>query len=369
MANPVLVGAVTTLVVVVAVFLAYNANQGLPFVPTTTLKFHVASGANLLAGNEVREGGSRIGIVDDMRPVRLPDGTVGALATMKLDREAGEIPRDTTLNLRPRSVLGLKYVELARGRQEATFADGETLPADQVEYPVELDDLHRIFDRRTRRAVQTNLYGFGNALSRRGLALNETIASLPRFLTHLTPVARTLADNELARFFKELGDAARIVSPIADRYAHQFEAGADTFEAWSRYPQRLRLTIRTNAPAMQTGIRSFRVQRPFLRDTAAFSRSLRRATAVMPGALPPLTGALRTGIPVLEKQPDYNDELRRTLTALEELMGDQRTMYALRGVTRLVDVVHPLIRFVGPYITVCNYFNYAWSNVGEHLTE
>ena len=33
--NPVLVGAVTILVVVVAVFLSYNANQGLPFVPTT----------------------------------------------------------------------------------------------------------------------------------------------------------------------------------------------------------------------------------------------------------------------------------------------------------------------------------------------
>ena len=69
-----LVGAVTTLVVVVAVFLAYNANKGLPFVPTTSLKFQVSNGANLLPGNEVREGGSRIGLVDDMKPVRLPDG-------------------------------------------------------------------------------------------------------------------------------------------------------------------------------------------------------------------------------------------------------------------------------------------------------
>ena len=36
-ANPVLIGAVTTLVLVVAVFLAYNANNGLPFVPTREL--------------------------------------------------------------------------------------------------------------------------------------------------------------------------------------------------------------------------------------------------------------------------------------------------------------------------------------------
>ena len=37
-ANPVLVGAVCILVVVVAVFLSYNANKGLPFVPTLQLK-------------------------------------------------------------------------------------------------------------------------------------------------------------------------------------------------------------------------------------------------------------------------------------------------------------------------------------------
>ena len=63
-ANPVLIGAVTVLVTTVAVFLAYNANNGLPFVPTTTVKAHVANGANLVKGNEVRSGGTRIGVVD-----------------------------------------------------------------------------------------------------------------------------------------------------------------------------------------------------------------------------------------------------------------------------------------------------------------
>ena len=39
--NPVLVGVATTLVIVVAVFLAYNANQGLPWVPTYRLTAEV----------------------------------------------------------------------------------------------------------------------------------------------------------------------------------------------------------------------------------------------------------------------------------------------------------------------------------------
>src|SRR3712207_9350746 len=64
-----------------------------------------------LPGNQVHEGGARIGLIEDMKPVRLPDGTVGAEAIMKLDKIAGKIPVDSTINLRPRSVLGLKYVE------------------------------------------------------------------------------------------------------------------------------------------------------------------------------------------------------------------------------------------------------------------
>src|SRR6266545_7668848 len=85
-ASPVLVGAVTTLVVVVAVFLAYNANSGLPFVPTRQLDVLISNGANLVKGNEVRSGGYRVGVVSDMTPVMLPSGKAGAKLTLKLDR-------------------------------------------------------------------------------------------------------------------------------------------------------------------------------------------------------------------------------------------------------------------------------------------
>ena len=66
-ANPVLIGAATTLVVIVAVFLAYNANSGLPFVPTYELKTRVPNAANLVKGNEVRSGGSRVWSIASLR--------------------------------------------------------------------------------------------------------------------------------------------------------------------------------------------------------------------------------------------------------------------------------------------------------------
>ena len=57
-ANPILIGAATLLVAVVGVFLAYNANNGLPFVPTYDVKVLVPDAAELVKGNDVRVGAS-----------------------------------------------------------------------------------------------------------------------------------------------------------------------------------------------------------------------------------------------------------------------------------------------------------------------
>jgi ABC-type transporter Mla subunit MlaD len=370
-ANPVLVGAVTVLITVVACFLAYNATRGLPFVPHTLLHFDIANGSNLLPGNEVREGGARIGIVDRMVPRRLRDGTVGARVTIKLDAEVPALPRDSTVRLRPRSVLGLRYVEVTRGREDGRFRTGETIPSSQASFANELEELHRMYDARTRRGIRQGLRGFGNALSSRGYSLNTTIEAAPRFLRHLEPVMRTLADDstQLSRFFRELGDFTRVVAPLADTYRDSFRRGARVFEAWSRFPDRVQGTIERAAPTMRVGIRSFAVQRPFLTDFAAMNRSLARAAEVLPNTLPRITGALRTGVPVLQRSGEYNEALGEALGALDALMRDPATPYALRGLTRLVDIVDPLITFVGPYVTVCNYWNYAWTHLGEHLTE
>src|SRR5437763_13560173 len=45
-ANPALIGSLMVLLALVAVFLAYNANRGLPFVPTKELRVEFANGSN-----------------------------------------------------------------------------------------------------------------------------------------------------------------------------------------------------------------------------------------------------------------------------------------------------------------------------------
>ena len=68
-ASPTMVGAVTTLIVIVAVFLAYNANNGLPFVPVYRVSVDVPNAARLGNNNEIRIGGTRVGVIESIEPV------------------------------------------------------------------------------------------------------------------------------------------------------------------------------------------------------------------------------------------------------------------------------------------------------------
>src|SRR3712207_5405399 len=108
------------------------------------------NGGNLLPGNEVRQGGFRIGIVDDMRPIPLDNGEVGAIATLKIDKKQANIPTDSSVVIRPRSVLGLKYVEFTKGTSSQMLQDGDTIPVTRTRIPVELDEFESIWDRETR---------------------------------------------------------------------------------------------------------------------------------------------------------------------------------------------------------------------------
>ncbi len=370
-ANPVLVGAVTVLVTVVAVFLAYNANNGLPFVPTREINVDVSSGSNLVKGNEVREGGYRVGVVEGIEPVTLRDGQTVSRLKLKLDKKVGRIPSDSRVKIRPRSALGLKYVELTRGTAKAGLRDGDTIPIDQTNVPVQFDDVFKIFDEPTRRASQENLNNFGDALTGRGGDLNLFIETLPQTFRYLTPVAANLSDSrtQLARFFSELGDAARIIAPVASVNARLFTDMATTFEAFSRDPEALKATISKSPPTLDEGIRSFAVQRPFLRDLTGFSQDLRGATHELRGALPDINPALESGTPVLRKSVSLNDRTKEVLGALNDLVRDPTTNQALRGLTRTVGILNPLVRFLGPYQTVCNGWNYFWTYLGEHISE
>ena len=369
--NPVLVGAVTLLVTLVAVFLAYNANNGLPFVPTTTLKVQLTDGANMVKGNEVRSGGYRVGVISAMEPAELRDGSTGALLTLKLDRKLGDIPDDTAAVVRARSALGLKYLDLQTGKSQKFLADGDLLPTDQTEVPVDLDRVFEMFDEKTREGARKNLGGFGDSFAGRGESLGRVVEELPGLFADLEPVMRNLSDpdTELKNFFKELGDAAAVVAPIAKTQSKLFTDMADTFEAIGRDEQALKDFIGKGPETLDVSTDSLKVQRPFLTEFAEFSEDFRGAARELRGALPTVNAAISTGIGVQNRLVGTNRALGDTMVALRGLAEPPATAAGLRSLTATVSVLNPSLRFLGPMVTVCNYWNYFWTYVAEHFSE
>ncbi len=130
-----MVGAITTLIIIVAVFLAYNANNGLPFVPTYSVSAELCDAARLAPNNEVRIGGNRVGVVESIDTVPAPpnsgcqaaDGSSSstvAKLNLKLDKSAEPLPADSTIRVRYRSSFGLKYLEINRGTSQTGLPVG-----------------------------------------------------------------------------------------------------------------------------------------------------------------------------------------------------------------------------------------------------
>jgi virulence factor Mce-like protein len=370
--NPVLIGAATVLVILVAVFLSYNANRGLPFVPTYQVNAEVPSAAQLVVGNDVKIGGSRIGAVTEIKPKTLRDGRVIAVLGLTLDRDAGPLPTDSTLMVRPRSALGLKYVEIARGRSRETYQDGDTIALAQAKTPVELDEFLNMFDEQTRAASQANLEGFGTALAGRGESVNTAIGEFRPLLREIVPVMQNLSRPEtgLGRLVQELGDTAAIVAPAAETQASLFR-NLDATMAALREVSRpyIQDSIEGGKPALDAGIESLPRQRPFLANTEGLMRELRPGIRALRTAAPELAAALETGTEVLPKTPPLNRRLDSLLQELKAFADDPLVPRGIQNTTDLVKSLKPTLDYLAPAQTVCNYATLWFRNISSLLSE
>ena len=322
-ANPVLIGAATTLVVLVAVFLAYNANNGLPFVPTYSLTADVPSAANLVPGNEIRIGGTRVGVVEEITPKRLASGQVIAQLHLKLETAVKPLPVDSTILVRSRSALGLKYVELTKGTSTKGYDEDATIPLKAATpAPVEFDEFLSTFDEKTRTAAQKQLEGFGNAFAGRGQDLNQAIQSLNPLLLALGPAMANLADDrtKLGRLSEALGRTAAIVAPVAEDQAALFRNLDTTFSAFAAIARPyLQDSISGGPPALQTAIEELPKQRPFLANSEGLFRDLRPGVKALSGAASDLSDAFTVGEPALRHSVAFNKRLVPTFASAAAL--------------------------------------------------
>jgi virulence factor Mce-like protein len=367
--SPTTVGAVTVLIVIVVVFLAYNANRGLPFVPTYRIAAEVPNASNLVPGNEVRIGGVRAGLIEAIEPDQDADGTVSATLHMKLDGYVEPLPVDSTVVVRSRSALGLKYLEINEGTSAEGYPQGAVLPVEAARpEPVEIDEVFGMFGRETRTAIQENLVEFGNALAGRGPDLNATLGELPPVLRRLEPVMANLSAPRtgLGQFVRGLAASAAEVAPVAETQARLFGSMETTFAALARVARPfIQETISETPQTLDVATASLPRIRPFLRRSAALFADLRPAVAALDANAPRIAEALEIGVPALRLAPQLNRELPPTAESLLAFNDDRAVRTGLARLTQTTDILGPTLRFITPAQTVCNYATLLARNVAS----
>lgn len=369
--NPIVIGAITLLITVIAVALAYNANTGLPFVPTYNLNVQLPDAAGLNASDSVLVGGTRVGYVGSITPATLPDGSVGAVVHLKLDKAIEPLPADSTDLVRPVSPLGLKYLEIERGHSSQMLAPGATIPVSHTHLPVEIDDVLKMFNPPTRAASTANLDAFGDAFAGRGADLNQSLHELHPLVDDLLSVTRNLNDPRTgwSSLFGSLERTANEDASVATQQAGLF-AGLDvTFTPLSQATSALQAAIAGGPSALETGTRELPAQAKFIDDSTELFRRFQPAFANLAGASRELAPAVKAGVPALRQAPSLNGRLVTTLTDLERFAQDPRTLPGLVLLTGTARLLEPTVAFATPAQTSCNYLTLFFRNLESAVSE
>jgi virulence factor Mce-like protein len=370
-ANPILIGAVTSLITVIAVFLSYNANAGLPFVPTYDVKVQVPNAAGLVAGNDVRVGGKRVGTITKISARKGAGGTTLAQLDLKLDKTAEPLYMSARVTVRPRSPLGLKYLEVIPNKSGPKLAAGKTLPVRQSGKVVDLDQVINAFDAGTRRSLQLTVAGFGGGLAGRGADFNAVLASAPPLVRRAEVVAANLADprTDLDGAVRGVDSTVEELAPVASQLGSLVAASDTTAGALASVTPELQDTLSGLPPTESTGTRVLGVTRPVLHDARVLVHEIRPGTRVLAGAASDLHSAIQTGIPVVRRALGLSERLRTALAAVDTLASDPLTSGALDRLLATLQSALPTVRFAVPAQTVCNYFGLWTRNVPSTISE
>jgi ABC-type transporter Mla subunit MlaD len=370
-ANPVLVGAATVLVMLVGVFLAYNANNGLPFVPTYEIEAIVPDAAELVPGNDVRVGGKRVGVVSAINARRAADGTVTSALHLKLEKTIEPLAADTKVAVRPRSPLGLKYVELTPGTARAKVLAGGALSVRNAQPLVDLDEALNTFDEQVRRGTRSVTGTLSSGLAGRGGDLNAALEGIQPLVTHLTPVMRALRSRsaDLRGFIDGLESAASAVDPVAAVLPSLLGGIGTTFSAVDRAAPEVRQMLDLLPETERIGTTALAVARPVLGDAAEIATALRPGTALLTRGTRSLADIVETGTPVLRRGTTLGPDLERTLKAVGRVAADPTTSSAIVSLTSVLRRLEPTLRFVNPAQTTCNYIGLFTRNAASTISE
>jgi phospholipid/cholesterol/gamma-HCH transport system substrate-binding protein len=160
-------------------------------------RFHAsfAEATQLAQEADVRISGVNVGKV---KKIDLgDDGRTDAI--IELDDKYAPIPEDARAILRQKTLLGETYVELTPGTKgSAKIPENGRLATTRVAPTVELDEIFRAFDKKTRESYQVWQQDLGAGIQGHGEDFSDALGSLTPFAENTTEVLKILNSQQRA---------------------------------------------------------------------------------------------------------------------------------------------------------------------------
>ena len=219
----------------------------------------------LVAQSDVDVAGVKAGRVAGIAA----DGQGGALVSMVIDPGV-HLRQDTRALLRPKTLIGEKYVELVRrtGSTAPYAPDGYRLPREQTGQAVEVDSILNQLDPQTRAGISTSLRELGVAINGRQGDVNTAIPEVEQAAANLRPLAQ-IADarqQEIDRILTDLGIILAALADEQDALGRVIVSGDTATGALARRNQEL-------AGSVQQADKLFTSLEKVLADTTPANRS------------------------------------------------------------------------------------------------
>jgi phospholipid/cholesterol/gamma-HCH transport system substrate-binding protein len=296
------------------------------------VKVPFTEASQLAEQSDVRISGVDVGKVES---IELGPQGKEAVALLNIDDKYAPLPRSTRAMLRTKTLLGETYVELTPGSKgEPPLEDGGTLPAANVAESVQLDEIFRAFDPKTRRAFQSWMQEASVAIQGQGQNLSYAIGSLGPTFTEFENLFRVLNSQKVAvaRLFSngartfealrgregELADLIQSSNELFKTTANRDQDIEALFRAFPTFLDESRLTVArlqgfaTNADPLSKQL--VPVAEELSPTLIAFGKLAPEAKKLFE-ALPPVIKEAPTGFPAVRKL--FRDDFPPLLRAAE----------------------------------------------------
>jgi virulence factor Mce-like protein len=214
--NAVLLAVFAAVCVGAMEFLAVNIGQSTP-VAGYRVQAVFADADGVPTAADVRVAGIQVGrVVAVSHDPAHPQATV---VTMEIrDSRAVPVYSNGTARVRPKTLLGEKYIDLDPGdRRGSEIASEGMLPEAQTSTTVEVDQILNAFDARTREEQRLVLQALDAATSNRAGDLQAIIPQLQQGVANLVPVAQVY-ERDSPEMGRILTNLATLMTALGDEH-------------------------------------------------------------------------------------------------------------------------------------------------------